>query len=422
MPPDGSLRARRLHYGWVVLAVSTLAVVGCVGLARFGYTMILPSMQTALGLSNTQTGGLATGNFVGYLVLGVAGGWIASRFGTRRVVGAFMLLTGVTMALTGVVNSFAGALVWRVLTGVGSGGSNIPIMSLLPAWFGKRRRGLAAGVAVSGSSLALIMMGPVLPRILNRYGARGWRVSWFTLGGCVVVLGVAAYVLLRDRPAEKGLLSIAADAAEDPSTAKAAPNAVSSLDWGRVYRSGRIWHLALVYTAFGFSYVIYVTFFAKYLEAEGGYSSEAAGNLWALVGWISVFCGLIWGTVSDRIGRNYGLALVYFVQAISYVTFALWRNPAGTIVSTVIFGLTAWSIPGIVTAACGDYVGVRMAPAALGFVTLFFGLGQAAGPSIAGALADTSGSFMPAFLLAAGVALLGSVGSLALRAPRAIEG
>ena len=142
------------------------------------------------------------------------------------------------------------------------------------------------------------------------------------------------------------------------------------------------------------------------------------GNLWAIVGWISVFCGLIWGTVSDLIGRKYGLALVYLLQATSYAAFALWRSPTGYIVSAIAFGITAWSIPGIMAAACGDYVGARMAPAALGFLTLFFGLGQAAGPSVAGALADTRGSFGPAFLLAAGVALLGGIGSLMLQPAR----
>ncbi|HID87926.1 MAG TPA: YbfB/YjiJ family MFS transporter, partial [Anaerolineae bacterium] len=103
-------RSRGLHYGWVVLVVSTLTVLGSLGFARFGYTMILPAMQTALGLSNTQTGGLATGNFIGYLMLAVIGGFIASRYGPRRVIGVSMLLIGVTMALTGLVNSFRGAL------------------------------------------------------------------------------------------------------------------------------------------------------------------------------------------------------------------------------------------------------------------------------------------------------------------------
>jgi nitrate/nitrite transporter NarK len=231
----------------------------------------------------------------------------------------------------------------------------------------------------------------------------------------VVLLGVLAAALLRNRPEEKGLRPVAASPVES-----APVNKASSLDWGQVYRSSRVWHLALVYVAFGFSYIIYATYFAKYLQAEAGYTKEAAGNLWAIVGWISIFCGLIWGTVSDRIGRKYGLALVYVLQAIAYAAFALSRTPAGYTGSAILFGLTAWSIPGIVTAACGDYVGSQMAPAALGFVTLFFGLGQAAGPLVAGGLADATSSFGPAFLVAAGVALLGGVGSLLLRPPQIV--
>ena len=62
-----------------------------------------------------------------------------------------------------------------------------------------------------------------------------------------------------------------------------------------------------------------------------------------------------------------------------------------------------------------------MAPAALGFITLFFGVGQAIGPSVAGAMADASGTFVSAYLLAGFVALLGAVGALSLRPASTIE-
>jgi sugar phosphate permease len=293
-------------------------------------------------------------------------------------------------------------------------------MALLPAWFAARRRGLASGIAVGGSSLALIVSGWVVPRILDGYGAEGWRYGWFILGASVLVLGALAWALLRDHPAEKNLTPIGGLPSRG-STGRAEvaqprqPATRTWLDWKRVYRTRAIWHIALVYVAFGFSYVIYVTFFARYLQVEAGYSADAAGTMWSVVGWISVVCGLIWGSVSDAIGRQVGLALVYLLQALSYALFALWPSPAGYWASTVLFGLTAWSIPGIVSAACGDCVGARLAPAAFGFVTLFFGLGQAVGPSVAGILADRTGSFAPAFLLAAGVALLGGLGSLLLR-------
>jgi MFS family permease len=175
-----------------------------------------------------------------------------------------------------------------------------------------------------------------------------------------------------------------------------------------------VWLLGLVYVAFGFSYIIYMTFFNKCLIAEGGYTQEEAGRLFMMVGWVSLFCGLIWGSVSDVIGRKWALAMVYTIQAAAFGLFAAWPTRAGFTTSAVLFGLTAWSIPGIVAATCGDLLGARLAPAALGFVTLFFGAGQVAGPYVAGAIADRWGSFGGAMWLAAGVAAAGAAGAAAL--------
>ena len=91
----------RIHYGWVVLATGTLVVFGCLGLARFGYSVVLPAMQTALGMDNTQAGMLATANLIGYLGLSAIGGALASRFGPRAVIAAGLGLAGVAMVLTG---------------------------------------------------------------------------------------------------------------------------------------------------------------------------------------------------------------------------------------------------------------------------------------------------------------------------------
>jgi MFS family permease len=70
-------------------------------------------------------------------------------------------------------------------------------------------------------------------------------------------------------------------------------------------------------------------------------------------------------------------------------------------------------------AASGDTVGGSLAPAALGFITLFFGIGQALGPAIGGWIKDTTGTFTYAFVLSAAVSLLGAAGSLVLRGKKA---
>ncbi|MGC9316928.1 MAG: MFS transporter [Armatimonadota bacterium] len=405
-----------IHYGWAILVVSTLVVFGALGLARFGYTMVLPAMQTGLEMDNTQAGALATANLVGYLALSVIGGALASRFGPRAVIATGLAVAGAAMVLTGLANSVASAAIWRGITGLGSGASNVPVMGLLAAWFAVRRRGLATGIAVAGSSVALIGLGAAVPDVLAAWGERGWRVCWFGFGAITVALAAGSLLLLRNRPAEVGRAPVGAeigDSVPDPP--------VEPLRWGAVYRAPAVWHLGLVYVAFGFSYIIYMTFFVTALTAEGGYSQEAAGGLFMIMGWLSLLCGLIWGAVSDVIGRKGALVIVYLVHAAAFGLFALWPTPAGFTISAVLFGLTAWSIPAIMAAACGDMLGPRMASAALGFITLFFGIGQALGPTAGGAIADATGSLLPAMLAAAVVALLGGVGAGMLPAAREVR-
>ena len=402
--------SHRFHYSWIILAMGTLVVFGSLGLGRFSYTAVLPAMQVELGMDNMQAGILATVNLIGYLALSVIGGAMASRYGPRVVITGGLALAGIGMLFTGLVDGFAAASVWRALTGIGSGASNVPVMALLAAWFAPRRRGLAAGIAVAGSSVALIFIGPLVPHILSAYGKNGWRICWFIFGGATLLLAISSFLILRNRPSEIGIKPLGADKEE------LIPDFRSKgLQWASVYRSAKVWHLGLVYIAFGFSYIIYMTFFIKHLGAEGGYSQESAGRLFMLMGWFSLFCGLIWGVVSDIIGRKGALIIVYLIHALSFSLFALWSSPVSFTFSAILFGLSAWSIPAIMAASCGDMLGSRLAPAALGFITLLFGIGQAVGTSIAGIMADAANSFSPAFLLAGGIAFLGALGSLLLR-------
>ena len=387
------------NYCWVILAVGTLAVMGALGFGRFGYTAVLPAMQQGLSMDNTQAGLMASVNLAGYLLLSAVGGALSARFGPRRVIAAGLALAGVGMVLTGVADTFISATAWRGVTGLGSGAANVAVMGMWAAWFHPRRRGMAAGIAVTGSSLALIVVGPLVPRLIQAYGSSGWRMCWFGYGAATLLLALLSFVFIKSHPPAPG----------------ASVPASAGLQWGLVYRSGPVWRLGLVYTAFGFSYIIYMTFFVKRLVAEGGYTREAAGNLFMTMGWVSLLCGIVWGSVSDMIGRRRTLIIVYLIHTVAFTLFALWPSPPGFTISAVLFGLTAWSIPAIMAAICGDVLGPRLAPAALGFITLFFGIGQSVAPGVAGAMADAAGSFAPAYLLAACVAFSGGAGAFLLR-------
>jgi MFS family permease len=429
----------RVHYGWIVVFTGMLAAVAAHGFGRMSYTLILPEMREGLGLTYTQAGLLATGNLVGYLAFAVIGGFLASRFGARRVISLSLLLMGITMLLTGIAGSFEWAFAMRLLTGLGNGGAYVPAMALGSIWFAMRRRGVATGIVSGGIGVGTFLGGLMVRHILVAYGTDGWRYSWYYLGGAVLLIALVSYLLLRDRPEDLGLEQVGASTQANPEAAQSRPSSPGSsfpnpiarssasakkkappnLQWGLVYRVKEVWYLGLVYSAYGFSYVIYMTFFAAFLSQEILLDPGLVSHLWILAGGLSAFCGVIWGWISDRLGRKRGAALAYLTLALSYLLFALFDTLPAFYLSVFLFGLSAWSIPTIMAAAAGDYVGPRLAPAGVGFVTLFFGIGQALGPYVGGYLKDITGTFVFPFILATAVSLVGMVGSLLLKKPAA---
>jgi sugar phosphate permease len=411
------MRGKKLHYGWIVIFTGLLTTIAAHGFGRMSYTIILPAMKDGLHFNYTQLGLLGTGNFVGYLTMAIIGGFLAARYGTRIVITLALILMGITMILTGLADSFGFAFTMRFFTGLGNGASYVPAMALGSAWFVMKHRGFATGIVSGGIGAGTLISGLVVPPILTATGHNGWRLSWYILGSAVLIISAIVYIFIRSRPDEKGLKPVGAEEMKAGPTDVPASGNTSSLQWTSVIKMGAVWYLGLVYFFYGLSYIIYMVFFAAYLIKEMGFTREAAGGLWALVGGLSIFCGVIWGGVSDRLGRSKGAALAYLVLGLSYIIFALIKVELGFYMSAIMFGFTAWSIPTIMAAAAGDFVGPRLSPAGLGFITLFFGIGQALGPALGGYLADASQSFTIPFLAAGGISLAGMVLSLFLRKP-----
>ncbi|MCX5817616.1 MAG: MFS transporter [Proteobacteria bacterium] len=401
---------KKLHYAWGIAFTGALVTILAHGFGRMSYSVILPSMKDGLTLSYTQLGSIATGNFIGYLCLAIIGGFLAARFGIRRVVFISLLVIGVSLFLTGFSNSFIYAFFMRLITGTGNGGSYVPIMALPAAWFVMKKRGLATGIVSGGIGTGLFFSGIVLPPVISAFGKEGWRYAWFLLGITVFILAFVCYAFLRNNPKEKGL-SIYGGEEEQ----KGGPKVTLFSAFKDVVVEPEIWKLGCVYFMYGFSYIIYLTFFVAYLTKEMGVAPVAAGRIFAVLGVFSIFCGVIYGWISDVLGRRYGSMIAYLTLTLSYIIFAFWKDYTGFYISAVVFGIAAFSIPTIMAAASGDAVGGRLAPAGLGFITLFFGIGQALGPAIGGYIKDVTGTFTNAFILSAIVSFAGALGSLILR-------
>ncbi|MHB8988868.1 MAG: MFS transporter [Desulfobulbia bacterium] len=399
---------KTIHYGWHIVWTGTFCIFACLGLGRFALGMILPAMGQSLHLSYSQMGLVGTVNFSGYLVAVLFCGPLVDRIGSRRLIVMALAAIGITMILIGRSTSFGMILLCYTITGMGSGAANVPMMGLISQWFAKSHRGRATGFVVIGSGFAILLSGRLVPFLNRLGGAEGWRLSWQVLGGIILLVAGLCLLMLRNTPQEKNLHPLGETGHEAEERLSGAETTVRLRD---------IVQLGGLYFLFGYTYVIYATFIVTSLIQEHGFSETAAGSFWSLVGGLSLLSGPVFGALSDRIGRKYTLAMVFAIQTAAYL---LVSRPLATpflYLSIGCFGVVAWSIPSIMAALAGDYAGPRKAARIFGLITFIFALGQIAGPTVAGLLAEKSHSFGSSFFMAACFTGAGVILALSLRAP-----
>ncbi len=400
-----------VHYGWYIMITGTLCLFASLGLGRFSLGMLLPSMGKSLHLSYGQMGLIGTLNFIGYLLAVLLCGKLTKRFGARRLITTALILIGLCMLLIGWARNLYLILALYLVTGIGSGLSNVPMVSLISCWFASNKQGRATGFVAIGSGFAIILSGKLIP-YLNTVHEQGWRLSWLVLGAIVLCVAAICALVLRNSPRECGLLPVGMTEIHAHKRAKAVAGSPG-------LRSSIILHCAAIYFLFGFSYVIYATFIVTTLVQEKGFSEAVAGNFWSWVGLLSLFSGPVFGIFSDRFGRRPALMLVFTIQSLAYLLIALDLPRIFLYLSIGCYGIVVWSVPSIMAALVGDYAGAEGVASVFGFVTFVFGLGQVIGPFLAGLLAEMSGSFSSSFLMAA--VLAGSAVFLSALLPRKRE-
>jgi MFS family permease len=135
-----------------------------------------------------------------------------------------------------------------------------------------------------------------------------------------------------------------------------------------------------------------------------------------LYGFFSFFSGITFGTLSDKIGRRYGLTAVFSIQTASYLLAGLQLGPTPLIISIILYGLAVFAAPAIVTAAIGDHFSSDRVARAFANATFFFAFGQTIGPALAGFIGGEAESFAAAYLVAAGLTTMAAMGALKLPA------
>jgi sugar phosphate permease len=391
---DNKTEKLPVHYAWLIVLSGVFTLFACFGLARFAFGMLLPGMREGLGLGYDQAGFLGTGNFTGYLLAVGLTPLMMRRVTPRLLISTGLLSIAVCMVVISRSSSYATILVLYTVVGMGSGFANIPLMVLVSRWFRRARRGRAAGLMITGNGLAIISSGFVIPRLNEGFGADGWRIGWLVISIVALLFGVLVALLLRNNPEEVGLepLGEAESIDYEPGDTR-----------GPFSGSRILIHLGLLYFVFGATYMVFGTFIVTTMVEEFGFAEATAGRFWSWVGFFSMFSGVAFGALSDRIGRRRGLMAALIVQTVAYLLVGLKLGSLALLVSVGLYGLTVFAIPAIMAAAVGDYLGTARAATAFALITFAFAIGQTVGPAMAGVLAENTGSFSSGYILSAGL-------------------
>ena len=345
---------------------------------NYTHSITLPSMESALSLSHTEAGLLITIIWAARMGSTLASGTLAPRYGSRAIIVSGVIGGGVSMVLLGVSPNYAVAVVAMAMMGLTSGAGITPMMGLLAGWFPVRTRGLAAGFASAGGSTAFILSGTIAPFLTARSIENGWRHTWAGLGVVVVVIGVAALLAVRE-PRREG-----------SSVAEARSQRVRS--WPiEAYKTPLLWLSTLLAFTYGWSTSIFSTFFGVYLAEENTVPLATVGQLLIVIGVLSVGSGVVWGRLSDRIGRAQAFLFSFFLQGIAFALFAFLPGMTSFVVSSVIMGLTLRATYTICAASTGDYVPVQYSAAAFALMAVGASLGNTVSPVLGGAVADSIG-------------------------------
>ena len=380
------------------------------GFVQFGFSLTLPSMEESLHLSHTEAGLLITISAAIRIGSSFASGTLAPRYGSRSIIVGGTVAVGVSMVLLGFAQNFVMAVGSGVLMGIGGGAALTPIMGLLAAWFLMRDRGLAAGIAASGGSIAFIVAGVFVPILTVASWEDGWRYSWQLFGGIVLVVAVVALLFVREEPPE----SLEADSSlRGNDGARPARSA-----WPvEAFKSPAVWLIALIAFTSGWAQNLFTTFFGLYLNQENGISLATVGQLVVLIGVLSIGSGVLWGWMSDKLGRGQAFAYSFVVQGASFVLLALIPGFVSFLIASILMGVTLRATYTICAASAGDYVPVRFSAAAFALMSVGAGLGSTISPTIGGLVADYV-AMKWTFWMAAGGSVVGTIGAIYLQTRR----
>ena len=423
---DNMTTKRAFFYGWTILAVGFLTIVGGY-ICRNTFSVFYPAIVDEFGWTRGNTAIIFSINIMVYGIVAPFAGALADRFRPRYVLAAGAILMGIGMASCSLATAkWQFYLLYGVVAAIGlSVAGWAPVATLIANWF-VRRRALAFGILGAGFGLSLIA-AYFAQYVISSFG---WRTAYVVIGLFIALLvAPICIILVRRTPADKGLfpegMTAEEYAAEQTRTSEyRAASAWRKKDWTlrSAMRTRQFWLLFVIWiVSMGIVEQIAISHHV-YFYLDVGYAPLTAATFFGIFG-ICFAAGNVVGAISDRIGRERffipaclvcaGFVSLYFVRK---DTSTPWLPP----VIASGFGLSFGSLCCVLNATLADlFQGAHYGRIA-GTMIVGFAIGGTVSPWMAGYLHDVTGSYTITFAVLV-VALVATAVMMWFVAPRRLN-
>ncbi|HEX8405457.1 MAG TPA: YbfB/YjiJ family MFS transporter [Duganella sp.] len=299
-----------------------------IGLARFGYTPLIPPLIEAHWFAAQDVVYLGAANLVGYLVGALVGRPLAARLTARATLRLMMLLASLAFFACAFPLSVSWFFVWRLLSGVSGGIIMVLVASTVLPHVPVARRGMASGAIFLGVGVGIAASGTVVPMLLGV----GLRETWLGLGALALALSIASWFCWPN--ASHG--QSAATGAQP-----AAPEAGVRVDLNVLY---------VQYALMAIGLVPLMVFLVDYVARGLGWGTHTAAWFWIAYGVGAIAGPMVYGALTDRIGPTRTAQLALTVQAVVIAVMMFSTHHVVLIAATVVVGSFP---PGIVPIVLG---------------------------------------------------------------------
>ena len=399
----------RVHYAWIVVAVTFLTMLASAGIRSTPGVLIVP-LEHEFGWDRASIS-LAIGlNLFLYGLCGPFAAAVMERVGMRvMMIGALLILSVAVALTTRMTAAWQLQLLWGVIVGLGTGAmAGWVAATVSNRWF-QERRGVVVGILTAANATGQLVFLPLLATVVVTVG---WRSAAFVVAGVALAAIPLVALFIRNYPRNVGLAPYGATAAEAAAAALPRPTgnpfraAVATLSQGLRHRDFLL--LAGTFFICGASTNGLIGTHLIPASMEHGIPEVTAASLLALIGIFDILGTTFSGWLSDRYDNRWLLFWYYGLRGLSllFLPFAYGSGYFALGLFIVFYGLD-WvaTVPPTVRLAA-DLFGRQNAGRVFAWILAAHQLGAAAIAFGAGVLHTWLGDYQAAFLFSGSICLV----------------